>query len=77
MRLEFPDLYADLFKNAYERLQREMIMKVEIIKKQEVKLGTVLESGITPSGGEKPPSPLGMSGLSYEDIKKKVKIGVV
>lgn len=33
MRLEFPDLYDDLFKGAYERLQRELILKLEIIKK--------------------------------------------
>jgi hypothetical protein len=38
MRLEFPDIYSELFKGAYERLQRELIMKLEIIKKQEVKL---------------------------------------
>ena len=33
MRLEFPDLYDDLFQGAYERLQRELILKLEIIKK--------------------------------------------
>jgi hypothetical protein len=38
MRLEFPDIYSDLFKGAYERLQRELIIKLEIIKKEEAKM---------------------------------------
>lgn len=38
MRLEFPDIYADLFKGAYERLQRELILKLDIIRKEEAKL---------------------------------------
>lgn len=33
MRLEFPDMYDELFKGAFERLQKELILKMEIIKK--------------------------------------------
>ena len=42
MRLEFPDIYADLFKGAYERLHKELIIKLEIIKKEEAKLPKLL-----------------------------------
>ena len=37
MRLEFPDMYDELFQGTYDRLQKELILKMEVIKKQEVK----------------------------------------
>ena len=38
MKLEFPDLFQDLFSGAHDRLQRELILKLEVIKKMEAQL---------------------------------------
>lgn len=38
MKMEFPELYVELFTGAYERLQRELLLKLETIKRQEAKL---------------------------------------
>jgi|LauGreDrversion4_2_1035121.scaffolds.fasta_scaffold308683_1 hypothetical protein len=37
MRLEFPDVFADMFEGANQRLQKELLLKFEIIKKEEEK----------------------------------------
>ncbi len=33
MKMEFPELYVELFTGAYERLQRELLLKLETIKR--------------------------------------------
>jgi hypothetical protein len=33
MRIEFPECFLDLFKDANERLQKELILKYEVIKR--------------------------------------------
>lgn len=35
MKMEFPDSFQDLFKGANERLQKELILKLEVIKRCE------------------------------------------
>jgi hypothetical protein len=70
MRLEFPDLYDDLFKGAYERLQRELIIKLEMIKKQEGKLDP-FQNAIGGTTGAP------TSGISVEEIKQKFKEGFI
>ncbi len=35
MKMEFPDMYVDLFEGAHDRLQRELLMKLDVIKKCE------------------------------------------
>lgn len=35
MKMEFPDMYVDLFEGSHERLQRELLMKLDVIKKCE------------------------------------------
>jgi hypothetical protein len=35
MKMEFPDMYVDLFEGAHERLQRELLMKLDVIKRCE------------------------------------------
>ena len=37
MRLEFPEQYIDLFDGANNRLQKELLLKFEILKKEEEK----------------------------------------
>ncbi len=64
MRLEFPDMYDELFQGAYERLQKELILKMEIIKKQEIKQnpGDTLSKALG-GGGQ------GGSGISVDELK--------
>jgi hypothetical protein len=35
MKFEFPEMYMELFDHAHERLQREILLKYEFMKKQE------------------------------------------
>ena len=35
MKMEFPDQFADMFVGAHERLQKELILKVDVIRKCE------------------------------------------
>lgn len=35
MKLEFPKIFASLFKNVRSRLHKELALKIEIIKKHE------------------------------------------
>lgn len=35
MKLEFPKIFYELFRTARERLRRELILKIEVIKNQE------------------------------------------
>lgn len=37
MRLEFPEHYVDLFDGANNKLQKELLLKFEIVKKEEEK----------------------------------------
>jgi hypothetical protein len=38
MKMEFPEFYVELFTGAYERLQKELLLKLENIKRQEANL---------------------------------------
>jgi hypothetical protein len=38
MKMEFPELYVELFTGAYERLQRELLLKLDTIKRMEAKM---------------------------------------
>lgn len=35
MKMEFPDMYVALFEGAHDRLQRDLLMKLDVIKKCE------------------------------------------
>jgi hypothetical protein len=38
MKMEFPELYVEFFDKAYDRLKRELLLKLESIKREEAKL---------------------------------------
>jgi hypothetical protein len=37
MRLEFPEVFSELFNGVYQRFQKDLILKVDNIKKEEQK----------------------------------------
>ena len=37
MRLEFPEVFSELFNGVYHRFQKDLILKVDNIKKEEQK----------------------------------------
>ena len=37
LRLEFPEVFSELFNGVYQRLQKDLILKVDNIKKEEQK----------------------------------------
>ena len=71
MRLEFPDMYDELFQGTYDRLQKELILKMEVIKKQEVKQnpGQTLSNALG-GGGQ------GGSGITVDKLKEQFKAGL-
>ena len=38
MKMEFPEHYVEMFTGAYDRLKKELLLKLETIKRQEAKL---------------------------------------
>jgi len=38
MKMEFPELYVELFVGAYDRLQKELLLKLDVIKRMETKI---------------------------------------